>query len=226
MMRNRLGKPMIFCAASAGLLFLSACSGTPQANLTQLDNEIAAQDVDPALTSALEDEILVDPALVGQSNPNAVRQPERPLQAPYPLEQGNTQRAGAPLRQASVAIPGPDGPIAGACGAAFQYGPEWADRLPADFPAYPGGRVTESAGNDAGDCRMRVVTFTTGHSWQQVLGWYRDTAARAGFSHEHQVRGADHVLGGVNQRTDGAYYIIVTPVANGSQVALIVNHGR
>ena len=48
---------------------------------------------------------------------------------------------------------------------------------------------------------------------------------RAGFSAEHQVRGADHVLGGVNQGSDGAFYLIVTPLANGSDVAIIVNNG-
>jgi hypothetical protein len=120
----------------------------------------------------------------------------------------------------------PRAPIAGACGAAFQYGPEWAERLPVEFPAYPGGRVTEAAGINSGNCRMRVVTFTTENGWQQVLDWYRGAATRGGFNFEHQVKGSDHVLGGVNERTDGAYYVIVTPEAGGSKVALIVNNGR
>lgn len=225
MMRKNMAQPTIFCAASAGLLLLSACgTGTPQdANLSAIDKQIAQQDIDPALTAPLEDQILVDPALVGQSNPNAVRAPERPLSAPYPVEQA--QRAGAPVTQASAALPA-DAPIAGACGAALQHGPEWADRLPAEFPAYPGGRVTEAAGTNTGTCRVRVVSFTTPHAWGQVLGWYRDRAVQAGFNHEHERRGADHVLGGVNGRTDGAYVVIVTPGANGSEVAIIVNHGR
>lgn len=210
---------MIFCAATAGLALLSACSGdAPANNLAQIDNQIATADIDPAVTSAIEDEILVDPALVQQSNPNGVRHPERPLQAPYPVEKasgGTAKSPNDPTRQ-----------IAGACGAAFQYGPEWAERLPAEFPAYPGGRVTEAAGINSGNCRMRVVTFATEHGWQQVLDWYRGTVTRAGFNFEHQVKGADHVLGGVNQRTDGAYYIIVTPEQGGSKVALIVNNGR
>ena len=63
-----------------------------------------------------------------------------------------------------------------ACGVPFQYGPEWAGRLPAEFPAYPGGRVTEAAGNDRGDCRMRVVTFTTADPHNRVLEYYRSLA--------------------------------------------------
>lgn len=217
---------MIFCAASASLLLLSACGGgTSEANLAQIDNQIAAADVDPALSSALQDDILVDPALVQQANANGVRQPERPLSAPYPL--ANQSRAGAPMQGASAAVPGdPEAPIAGACGVPIQYGREWAERLPAEFPAYPGGRVTEAAGVNHGDCRMRVVTFTTSHSWQQVLGWYRDAANRAGFNFEHQARGGDQILAGANPRTNGAYYVIVTPGHGGSEVALIVNNGR
>jgi hypothetical protein len=216
MTHSRMSQAMIFSAAAACLFALSACGGGAQeTNLAALDNQLFANKADPALTSAIEDEILVDPALVQQSNANMVRTAEQPLQAPYP-----------PVRNASHPPHGPDGPVAGACGAALQYGPEWAERLPAEFPPYPGGRVTEAAGNNAGNCRMRVVTFTTSHDWRQVLGWYRDVVTRAGFNHEHQQRGADHVLGGVNERTDGAYYIIVTPGQGGSQVALIVNNGR
>jgi hypothetical protein len=218
---------MIFCAAAASLMLLPACSSQPeQANLAQIDNQIAAADIDPAVTSAIEDEILVDPALVQQANSNTVRQPERPLTAPYPVEQ--TGRAGAPMQQASAASDGggPDAPVAGGCGVPFQYGAEWAERLPPEFPAYPGGRVTEAAGSDRGACRVRVVTFATDHAFAQVLDWYRGIATRAGFDAEHEVRGADHVLGGINPRSDGAYLVIVTPQANGSKVALIVNNGR
>ncbi|HEY0326992.1 MAG TPA: hypothetical protein VGC46_13585 [Allosphingosinicella sp.] len=219
-MSERTGHKMIFCAASAGLLLLAGCGGgTQEANLAQLDNQIAAADVDPALTSALQDDILVDPALVQQSNANAVRQPERPLTAQYPIT-----RAGAGGQGASAA--NPEAPIAGACGVPIQYGREWAERLPAEFPAYPGGRVTEAAGVNHGNCRMRVVTFTTGHNWQQVIGWYRDVAGRAGFDAGHPARGGDQILAGVNRRTDGAYFVIVTPAQGGSEVALIVNNGR
>jgi hypothetical protein len=219
-MARRLSAATIAPAALAGMFLLSGCGGTEQANLAQMDNQIAAADIDPAVSTAIEDQILVDPALVQQSNPNGLRHPERPLQAPYPPAVAGTQPASAPLPS------DPEAPIAGACGGPFQYGPEWANRLPAEFPAYPGGRLTEAAGNNNGDCRYRVVTFTTEHNPQQVLDWYRGTAARAGYNAEHQVRGADHVLAGANERTNGAYFLVVTPQAASTQVALIVNNGR
>ena len=62
-------------AALAGLLVLAACSGGEGNNLAALDNELLANGADPALTSALEDQILVDPNLVQQAHPNTVRPP-------------------------------------------------------------------------------------------------------------------------------------------------------
>ena len=201
-------------AALAALLALAACSGSGENNLAAIDNDLLANGADPALTSALEDQILVDPNLVQQAHPNTVRPPETPVQAQYPAGSAAPQQASAT-----------DGAAAnGACAGPFQNGVQWAGRLPAGFPAYPGGRITEAAGNDGGRCR--VVTFTTADRYDRVLGFYQDVVARAGFTAEHQQRGEDHVLGGVNAGTDGAYYLIVTPRPNGSEVALIVNNGR
>lgn len=209
-------------SAVSAALALASCGGGSEAN-----GQSAANDADPALTAALEDQILTDPELAQQSNWLAIRPPELPTRAEYPV----------PVQRASMsATPGCSGcaPAAdlprpsGSCGAGgeFAYGMEWAQRLPAAFPPYPGGRVTEAAGQDRGDCRVRVVTFRTGDPYQRVLDWYRQRAVSSGFSAEHQVRGADHVLGGVNQGTDGAFYLIVTPMQSGSEVALIVNNGR
>ena len=160
---------------------------------------------DPALTSALEDQILVDPDLVQQNQPNSARPAEAPVQAQYP-------NGAEPARLG-----------ASRCGPDFARGPEWAGRLPREFPVYPGGQVTEAAGVDAGNCQMRVVAFTTADPLARVLEYYRSHAERAGFSAEQQQRGDARVLGGV--RGDAAYYLIVTPMERGSDVALIVNRG-
>ena len=219
--------------AFAGLLALAACGGGADNNLAALDNELMGNGVDPALTSALEDQILVDPNLVQQAHPNSVRPPESPVQAQYPAGPDPTQppprlaasgRSGGTRVQAATAST--IGQQTGGCGASLSHGPEWAGRLPAEFPAYPGGRVTEAAGTTAGDCRMRVVTFTTGDPHNRVLEYYRSLATRAGFSAEVERRGEDLLLGGVNARTDGAYVVIVTPRQNGTEVALVVNNGR
>src|SRR3546814_13072051 len=63
-------------AALAAALSLAACGdGSDEAELANLDQQIA-NETDPALTSALEDQIMVDPTLSQQSNHNAVRPPE------------------------------------------------------------------------------------------------------------------------------------------------------
>ncbi len=206
--------------AFAAALALAACGERTVAN-----DGAAARDADPALTSALEDQVLSDPNLSQQANRLSVRPPELPTRAEYPPEDSGP--AGRPAgRRASLDHPG--APQArGNCGVAaeFRYGMEWAQRLPAAFPPYPGGRVTEAAGQDSGECRVRVVTFRTADPYQRVIDWYHQRAVQAGFSAEQQPRGRDHVLGGVNQGTNGAYYLIVTPIESGSEVALIVNNG-
>ena len=231
----------LFRSAAAGaLLALAACGGgADENNLAALDNALLANGADPALTSALEDQILVDPNLVQQAHPNTVRPPETPVQAQYPAGSASegsasAERAGQPaqprpsgqsrVRRAAAATG--SGSDDGVCADALEHGPQWAGRLPAEFPAYPGGQVTEAAGANTAECRVRVVTFRTADAYQRVLDHYRGLAQRAGFSAEHQRRGADHLLGGVNARTDGAFVVIVTPMERGSEVALIVNNGR
>jgi len=204
-------------AAFAGLLALAACNRSGDGNnLAEMDNSLIGNGADPALTSALEDQILVDPNLVQQSNPNTVRPPERPVQAQYPAGSAAGGQAGAAA--------GGDAPMQSVCGVPFSTGNDYARRLPAEFPMYPGGRLTEAAGADRGACHARVVTFSTADPYNRVLEHYRSLAARAGFSAEQQARGDDQVLGGTNG--DAAYYLIVTPTRTGSDVALIVNNGR
>lgn len=207
-------------SAVSAAIVLASCGQGSVAN-----DSVAHDDADPALTSVLEDAILTDPTLSQQSNRNAVRPPELPTRAEYPA----ITPMPAPRRASAQAGTRPAAPHAGgSCGAAaeFHTGMEWADRLPAAFPPYPGGRVTEAAGQQTGECRVRVVTFRTADGYQRVLDWYTARATAAGYSAEHQVRGTDHVLGGVKQGTNGAFYLVVTPVQGGSDVSLIVNNGR
>ena len=214
-------------AAAAGALALGACDNG-QSDLAKLDNQIIGNDSDPALTSALEDQIMVDPALTQQSNRNAVRPPETPTQAHYPLPQsGEPGRRPAAVRGpgagAQAAVQGDaEGGIAG-CGPDFDYNMQWARRLPGAFPVYPGSRITDAAGTDTADCRARVVTFTTADAPQRVLDFYASRAARAGYSAEHQKRQGDHILAGTNA-ADGAFFLIVTPTGAGADVAIIAKN--
>ncbi|HYI40725.1 MAG TPA: hypothetical protein VE053_10435 [Allosphingosinicella sp.] len=197
--------------ALGAALALAACNrGGGEDNLADLAN-----DADPAVTSALNDQILVDENLATQSNKNAARPSPTPAGAPYP----------APGKASSppAALAGPKG-----CSdaARFDYNMAWANRLSPNFPLYPGGKVTEAAANNSGGCSTRVVTFATADDWQRVLDYYHTKAVGAGYSSEHQVRAGDHILAGSNEGDKGAFYLIVTPKPKGSEVALIANNGR
>lgn len=176
-------------------------------------------DTDPALTSALEDQILVDPALTQQSNKNAVRPPETPTQAQYPAETGKTGAA----EQARLSLMNGNG--AGCGNGPFNYDMGWAKRLPAELSLYPNARLIEAAGNNERGCSMRVVTFGSADAPERVLDYYRSRALNGGYSAEQQRRDGDHVLAGTNPRNGAHYYLIVTPKPAGSEVALIANNG-
>jgi hypothetical protein len=207
--------PLLRLTALAAVLALSAC------NWFRGDDKASpANNGDPEIADALNDQILVDGNLDNQSNRNGGRTPATPSNSRYPAPDG-----GAPG--------GPQGPDAAAtlgknCSDPnrFDYNMSWAKRLAPNFPVYPGGRVTEAAANNQSGCSTRVVTFTTADDWQRILDWYHTRAVRAGYSSEHQLRDGDHVLAGANDKDDGAFYLIVTPKPNGSEVALIANNGR
>jgi hypothetical protein len=158
-----------------------------------------------------------------------------PTTATYPADsaaaKGAAPAGAAPKAGAQLAS-APAGPAAASGGAnctdgdKFAYNNGWAQRLPAAFPFYPNGRLTEAAANNSNGCSTRVVSFTTADNFQRVLDWYNTRAVRAGYSSEHQIRAGDHILAGSNASDNGAFYLIVTPKGNGSEAALIVNNGR
>jgi len=211
--------PLLGLTALAALLALAACNGGEgENNLSDLGN-----DADPAVTSALNDQILVDANLATQSNRNAARPAPTPAGASYPAPD---PAPSAPGKQADAAAAIGAGGKGCSDPSRFDYNMAWANRLAPNFPVYPGGRVMEAAANNQSGCSTRVVTFATADDWQRVLDWYHTKAVRAGYSSEHQVRDGDHVLAGGNEADKGAFYLIVTPKPKGSEVALIANNGR
>ena len=230
-MRKPTIRTFAFTALAAALA-LAGCGRGDDGNLASLDNQLT-NDTDPALSAALQDQIAVDPELAGQSNRNAVRPPETPTTATYPAD---TLRAPEPRAAGSAQTPGAQLASAPAAGgganpnctdnAKFHSNTGWAQRLPAAFPLYPSGKLTEAAANNSNGCAARVVSFTTADNFQRVLDWYNTRAVRSGYTSEHQVREGDHILAGANAGDNGAFYLIVTPRGNGSEIALIVNNGR
>ena len=216
--------PSPFLLVAVASLALAACGrkDSDTSNIAALDNQLTGNAAEASLSNELASQIAVDANLVGGPGDKAAGNVAAPAEA-----------GKAPPSNAAKPGPGPAaaqpaaGPAAtGGCSldVKFAYGNGWANRLPEAFPVYPGGRVTEAAGNDTGACRMRVVSFTAGADWQRVLDWYNTQAVRAGYSSEHQLKDGDHVLAGA--KGDAAYYLIVTPKGSESDVSLIVNNGR
>ena len=223
---------------------LAACSKQPasQQDLDSLDRELtgagSGNPRDPALTAALHDQIMVDPALTQSANTNVVRPPSRPDPLSVPTDPvrddgvrstdlkptpaagkdcPECRKADGALTLGELAARQSSG--AAACAARVTYSAGWANRLPADVPLYPDARVREAAGNDA--CGLRIVSFTSGAPIGRILDWYNARVTRAGYSAEHQASGAQHVLGG----TRGAAAYVVYATANpggGSDIDLLV----
>lgn len=235
---------------------LAACGPAPtERNLDTLDAELADGNAlgntrDPAMMSALQDQIMVDPALAQQANQDAVRPPAQPYSGAVPADGiagGGTPQAATSERLKST--PAAEGDCPGcktardsltlgalasrqsnaktaSCAGAMQYSSRWAQRLPSDLPLYPDARVSEAAGNDTGACRLRAVSFASSAPLQRVLDWYYTKASNAGFTAEHQADGAEHVLGGTRGRDDGAFALFLTSRSDGgTDVDMIANNG-
>ncbi|MDO7844666.1 hypothetical protein [Sphingomonas immobilis] len=252
---GRTGLRGIVVAAIA--LSVAACGprAAQDANLDSLDNELvdagSGNAADPAMTAALHDQIMVDPALAGAANKDTVRPPAKPYSGALPADGvagGATSSASAGTGETLKHAPAPgacpqcvaaresltlgalaarqkDGRTA-SCAADMRYSASWANRLPADVPLYPDARVSEAAGNASGACALRAVSFSTAVPMQTVLDWYYTRTSKAGYSAEHQADGAEHVLGGT-RGDGGAFALFLTSRRDGgTDVDLVANNGR
>lgn len=229
MVKHSLGGLMALAFA------LSACSGDK-------DKSQAGNDVDPAVSNALEDQIMVDPNLVRQANRfgrssatgsqssvpatgtgGPAVSTDKLIKAPSP-KAGNASK-GITLGQLANEQSGRG--KAAACDKNFQFGAAWATRLPAAFPLYPDAQVTEAAGNDEQPCRMRLVSFASKTPMQTLIDFYYTQAVRNGFNAEHQLSEGEHILAGSRDKDDSAYYLTFNArKGGGTDVDMIVNHGR
>ena len=242
-------------------LALTACGPKPavEGNLDSLDAELAgngANASDPAMRAALQDQIMVDPALTGQSNADAIRPPQQPYSGAIPPDSvaggktdGTVTAGGSSSSGGGKPTPAPSGDCpqcrvrndsvtlgalasrqgdrrTAGCARNLQYSIGWAQRLPVDLPLYPDARVDEAAGAATGGCALRVVSFSTGASIQTVLDWYYGRVTTAGYSAEHQASDGQHVLGGT--RRDGAAYVIYLDTRGDgrTEVDIVANNGN
>jgi len=234
-------RPLVPLALAAALV--AGCHSKTD-KVDALDNSLVANDADPALTGALNGQIMVDPALTQQANGAAVRPPAQPYSAETPQTSGADQATGT-LRHAPAA--GKDcpecasrkgaltlgelakrqkGPGLGGCSSDVKYSAEWVNRL-GDLPVYPGGAVSEAAGSNRPGCALRIVSFATAAAPGRVIDWYYTQATKAGYDGEQQSDGKERVLGGTRAKDGGAYLVFVNPAeGGGSSVDLVVNNGR
>jgi hypothetical protein len=221
---------------------LAACSDAPtKKDVDKLDAELAgkASEVDPALTAALEDQIMVDPNLANQSNADSIRPADGPLQAPIPPEPKSD--TGAVRGSGDAVATAAKGPVTlgqlarqqtsggsranfTGCGLDVDYAMGWSNRLPADLPLYPRARVVEAAGSDTGRCALRAVTYTSEAAPRALVDYYVSSARKAGYSAEAKVEDGAHVVAG--SRGQEAYYVILAANANGGTSAdFVANNG-
>lgn len=229
-------------------LALAGCGGAGDLGNAE---EISGNAADPALASALQDQIMVDPQLGRQANSDAVRPPSQPYSAGVPSDavatnSGKVDLAGL-MKTPDPVQAGKECTQCGAaresitlgglasrqrdkrtseCAGSITYSANWANRLPRDLPLFPQARVTEAAGSETGKCALRVVSFSASQPMQTMLDWYYTRAIKSGYSSEHQVDGKEHILGGTRERDGGAYVLFLTNRSDGgTDIDMVANNG-
>jgi hypothetical protein len=225
-------------ASLAGVLLLAGCGHAEKAEKAKAEN-------DPAVTSALGDEIMVDPELAGQQGSAGASKIEIPPEQRTPeavaaikaealkLAGGTIQPAPAPSGEgdvsklvesaataAQIAAAAKTGKVD--CAGKVQYSAKWATALPAALAVYPQGAVQEAAGTDSDGCRLRVVNFVTPVTPGDVIDFYNTRVRAGGYDARHQLDGAQHVLGG--RKGAAAYLVYARKLDNGlTEVDLVAS---
>lgn len=226
-------------------LALAGCGGGPAPANNMMSDAELGNAPDPALTGAVQAPIMVDPKLAAEANgagpgsaaPSAGGVPSDAvaadtgkvdgaglMQAPAPAP-ANDSAAREALTLGGLAARQRDARTRG-CAGRLRYSASWAQRLPADLPLHPQARVIEAAGAEGANCALRVVSFSTPQPVQAMVDWYYTRAVRAGYSAEHRVDGAQHILGGTRARGDAAYVLYLTARRDGgTDVDVVANNG-
>jgi hypothetical protein len=211
-------------------LLVPACGGgaNDKAELDKLDSKLGGKgNVDPALTAALEDQIMVDPQLASKSNDDSIRPPNEPYSASVPAgEAGSNSHGGQTLatlaaQQAQIAKDKFVG-----CSLDVAYSIQWANRLPPELPLYPKARVSEAAGSDYQGCSLRVASYIAPAPPRSVVGFYLNLAKRSGYRESVSKDGQGQMVSGWRPSDGAAFYATLHPTGTGTSVDLVTNRGR
>lgn len=176
---------------------------------------------DPAVSAALNEQLMTDPDLARINPENRVLTGGGPATARIPLEDRSPDaiargRADAAALLGRAAMPAPPpvapplpalprdtpalaaaaalGPAGRSCIARLEYGFIWAARMPAAVPVYPRGHAQDAAGTDRDGCALRAMRFVTPVPADEVVAFYWSVTRRAGLVPEHRLAGSDHVV--------------------------------
>ncbi len=230
------------------LFTLTACGGE-KSELDQLDTKLSSKDaVDPAMTAALEDQIMVDPSLSSQANDHAIRPPSEPMQTPVPVTEGTPAKIApaattAPAGMTLAAAPPKAQPVStlgglaaqqaefsrdsfNGCGLNVQYSMEFAARLPNDLPLYPQSKVIEAAGSDDNGCKLRALTLSTAAPIRTVAQHYAKIGTQAGYRVSSKSEPDGVMVSGKRAADGGAFYVILNPIQDGTSADLVLNNGK
>lgn len=203
---------------------LSACSDGDELTTEQVDAELAAADpeanvglnetilVDPELTNSSNNNAVQNvngsvsgarPADRGSTSDALTlaeikNAPSLVAPAPTRLAEEDCDSCGQNGRGTTLGARAEQQSIQrgkGGCDAKLQYGASWANRMPAEFPVYPRGRVIEAAGVDGGLCDIRVVNFTSNVAMKKIVDYYYSLAKHTNYSAEYVTRDGEHTLG-------------------------------
>jgi hypothetical protein len=216
-------------AAIALAVLLAGCGSKKDAAADKdVVGNASGDQTDPALTSALEDQIMVDPALSQQKNGASTRPGAVPGQSPVPstMPDGGSVTGGQTLGElAQSQSAGKAAAANAACYKSLQYSVAWTQRLPAELPLVRDAQVSEAAGSAKPGCNVRVVSFVSPTPIERLVTFYETSAKRAGFTAERQGTAAERVVGG--DKGDQAFYATFRPrQGGGTEVDLLANHGR
>lgn len=234
--------------ALAGLASIALLAGCSSGEKKPAD----APEDDPALSGALGDQIMVDPDLTGQNQANS-GVAAGPSKVELPPELRTAKAISAAIDEAAVLVggviktapkPGDGAGVAPLienaataarvaqaakagnvdCAEKAQYSMTWVKSLPEPLGVYPRGAVQEAAGTDSGGCRLRVISFATPVSPEDVIDFYFTRVSAAGYDARHNLDGKDHVLGGSKGKS--AYLIFARKLDNGiTEVDLVASGG-
>ena len=233
----------LFLTMCGAAMLTAGCGRSPEADPVK-------PQVDPVLTSALADPIMLDTDLSGQNRASAAIAGGGPPIIELPLvERGGDAIAAAKSEAARLAggvirsapAPRDGGPaavqavvpiqlaragadIAENCAGKAEYALAWSQRLPEPLAIYPRGHLREAAGADAAGCSLRVVSFVTPVEPAAIIDFYYTRVKAAGFGAEHHLAEGAHHLGG--RKGGAAYAVHARKLEDGlTAVDLVTNGG-